>query len=63
MSIDETIEEFINLYKAVLGDPSVEQNTRSQKLDEFMKDLLRRKGFEEDMKFFKNVTASSECSA
>jgi hypothetical protein len=63
MSIEETMEEFINIWKAVFDDPSLDLAKRSQKLEEFMKELLKRKNVKQDVKFFENNPITDQCSA
>jgi hypothetical protein len=62
MSIEESTEEFVNLWTSILDDSSLDSTERSQKLDEFMKDLLKRKNINEDAKFLEDSSISGQCS-
>jgi hypothetical protein len=63
MSIEETIDEFIKLWKYVFDDAFIDPTTRSQKLEKFMKDLLKERKVKEDVEFFEDNPITSQCSA
>lgn len=59
MPIEEAQVEFINLYEFVFDRDDDDQETRSLKLQRFLKDLLVRKGFKANMAL--QQTDSEEC--
>ena len=61
MPIEEAQEEFIKLYKFVFDKDTDDQTTRSLKLEEFLKDLLVRKGHEADMLLQQAVYEDTVC--
>lgn len=63
LSIEDTIEEFITIWAAVFANSTMTPVERSQKLRSMLKDLLRRKGFDEDLKFFAGDATPSRSSA
>jgi hypothetical protein len=50
MSIEEAIEEFLNIWQLVYTDATLDQATRSAKLEDLMKNLLKSKGIDESCK-------------
>jgi hypothetical protein len=52
MDVEETIEEFISIWQTVYADDTPDQATRSVKLEEVIKSLLKRKEIPEDRRMY-----------
>jgi len=61
MGIEETVDQFIDIWNAVFTDVTLDRVSRSDKLEWLMKDILTRKGLRIDMKMNPGESGGGGC--
>jgi hypothetical protein len=63
LSIGDAIEEFLEIWKSVFEDSSLDQVARSEKLESMMETLLERKGIPANRTLAFAETKGNDCKA
>ena len=63
LPIEDAIEAFLEIWNSVFVNSSLDPETRSEKLESIMKDLLERKGIPANRTLAVAETKGSDCKA
>jgi hypothetical protein len=63
MGIEEAIKEFTEIWTVVFADTSLDRVGRSAKLENTVKDLLKRRGLKEDERLYREDSQDASCKA
>jgi len=63
MGIEETINEFIEIWNLVFADATLDQAARSAKLEVAIKDILKQRGMMEGQHMHTDGQEESSCKA